>query len=166
MQRACAICQAPFQVPPSSKKITCSRDCSHEQKRRSHQGKHYTGWSKASKTALAARGQTPNLLLGTPAARQSPIAGPFETNQEAKLWEVRDGNTGAVYHIRNLRKWCREHADLFDPDPWHLAYAGLRQVQASLIGRRKRPVSQWKGWTLARPAVMPPANAPPTTNTP
>lgn len=157
--RACIVCGGAFDAPPSSKKITCSRACSTIRKRDSHRGVANT-WSPEARQRAAERGRTPNLEKGTPAAQQSPLAGPFETNQEAKIWWLRSLDTGEqIGPIRNLRKFCRDHPELWAPDPWRNAYAGLRIVQASLVGTRTgptgRPVSRWKGWTLVRPAVHP-----------
>jgi hypothetical protein len=94
------------------------------------------------------------MRLGTLNAQLSPIAGSFETNHSAKLWWVVSPDNQR-FAVRNLRLWCREHADLFAPDPWQRACDGLRNVQAWLVGNRKRQVSQWKGWTLERPAEYP-----------
>ncbi len=100
----------------------------------------------------------PNLRLGTPAAKLNLIADPFETNQEAKFWWIVSPD-GKHYHIRNLLKFCRDHPDLFAPDPGQNAYAGLLQVQAWLMipfpkqsaatpaQRRRR--SRWAGVTIA-----------------
>ena len=87
MVRYCVICGEPFKAPPSSKKITCSKPCSLVRKSQSHMGKR-NQWSVEARQRLAAKGQTENLRKGTLAARQSPVAGPFETNQEAKIWAV------------------------------------------------------------------------------
>lgn len=154
MQRACIICGTVFNAPPSSKKTTCSGACSSEQKRRSHKGKA-NHWAPSARAQLSERGQTDNLKKGMPAARQSPIAGPFETNQMAKSWEIVNLDSGARYEMLNLRKFCRDHPDFFVPDPWQNAYAGLRQVQAWLNGTAPRTVSRWKNWTLVRPAEPP-----------
>ncbi len=153
--KICIICGASFDAPPSSKKVTCSDACSAERKRATHTGSTYAGWSNESKRHLTERGQTSNLRLGTLAAQLSPIAGPFETNQEAKIWWLLNQTTRERYTVRNLRKFCRDNAELFDPDPWENAYAGLRQVQACLMGKTKRGVSRWKDWTLERPAQAP-----------
>lgn len=153
-RRVCVVCATPFQAPPSSKTITCSNECSRARKRATPR---YTGhdWSPEARDRIARKGRTPNLELGTPAALLSPIAGPFETNQEAKLWRVVNLSTGARYEARNLRKWCRDNAGLFAPDPWPNAYAGLLQVQRWLQGKSLRKVSRWKEWTLAAPGVDP-----------
>jgi hypothetical protein len=154
MDKRCVVCGGAFTAPPSSKRITCSRACSSARKSDTHRGQSNT-WSPTARARAAARGQTPNLRRGTPAAQESPIAGPFETNQEAKVWSLRSLATGERYDVRNLALWCREHEDLFWPDDWERAYAGLRQVQAWLMGHTRRKVSRWKDWTLDAPAEPP-----------
>lgn len=151
MKKRCAICGNEYQASPTDKKATCGQPaCVSARKKQTHTGKH-NHWSPDARVRASARGKTSNLKLGTPAAQQSPLSGPFETNQEAKWWWIISPD-GDRYHIRNLRKFCRDHPDLFTPDPWQNAYAGMRQVQASLMGRTKRSVGQWKGWRLAHPA--------------
>jgi hypothetical protein len=152
--KKCVICGESFKCAPSDKKVTCARQaCVSERRSQTHRGKS-SSWNEEAKRRKSAQGQTANLQLGTPAAQRSPIAGPFETNQEAKFWFVRSPE-GQRYHIRNLQKFCRDNPTLFAPDPWVNAYAGLRQVQASLMGKTPRKVGQWKGWTLERPAISP-----------
>ena len=159
MLKNCVICGASFKASPTDKKVTCGKPaCIWENKSRTHAGKSPHPWSKEARRRKSAQGQTPNLRLGTPAAQLSPIAGPFETNQEAKFWWIVSPD-GKHYHIRNLLKFCRDHPDLFAPEPWQNAYAGLRQIQAWLMRRKKRKVSQWKGWTLERAAVSPEARS-------
>jgi predicted nucleic acid-binding Zn ribbon protein len=152
--KSCVVCSTPFAAPPSSKKITCSRACSAVRKRETHEGRPHT-WGPEARERLREKGKTPNLELGTPAARLSPISGPYETNREAKVWWVVHLPTGRRYRARNLRKWCRDHPELFAPDRWENAYAGLLQVQAWLIGRRADTVSRWKDWTLECEGVRP-----------
>jgi hypothetical protein len=125
--------------------VTCSKACSSAHRSRKHIGKRNI-WSDTS-LARDAAARTGNLTIGTPAAKRSPIAGPFETNINAKHWTV-IAPDGAEHHVRNLRLWCERHADLFAPHPWRNAYAGMRQVAAWLAGKRRRQVSQWRGWTL------------------
>lgn len=110
-------------------------------------------WSDESRTRLAKKGQTGNLKKGTPAAQQSPVAGPFETNQEAKLWSL-ISPSGQEYTVVNLKLFIRENAGLFDGTV-EQAHAGLRQIQLSMMGKTKRTVSQWKGWRLKQPAQAP-----------
>jgi len=110
-------------------------------------------WSGESRERLSKKGQTTNLKKGTAAAQQSPVAGPFETNQEAKLWSLTSPN-GQEYTVVNLKKFIRENAPLFDGTV-EQAHAGLRQVQLAITGKTKRTVSQWKGWRLKQPAQAP-----------
>lgn len=148
-KRSCTECGISFYAPPSSQKLTCSKLCSSKRKSRTHTGKK-NEWNEASKIALSQKGQTENLMKGTVAARLSPIAGPFEENQEAKTWWLVSPK-GDIFTVRNLKKFIRENHDLFD-GTIEQAHAGLRQVQLSLMGKTKRSVSQWKGWSLVRPA--------------
>lgn len=147
-KRSCVVCGETFFAPPSSKKITCSPPCSSIRKTASHVGKS-NQWSIEARARLAKNGQTPNLTKGTGAALKSPVSGPFESNQEAKRWWVisPDGDT---YEVVNLAKWCRDNPDLFDGHSHRLANHGLRQIQLSLMGRTKRRVSSWHGWSLKR----------------
>lgn len=147
--RDCTECGMSFFAPPSSAKLTCSKPCSSKRKSRTHVGKR-NAWNDASKTKLSLKGQTQNLTKGTASAKQSQIAGPFETNQEAKTWWL-ISPSGAKFKVRNLAKFIRDNHGLFDGSV-EQAHAGLRQVQLSLMGKTKRSVSQWKGWSLVRPA--------------
>ena len=153
MLKTCPVCSRRFDAPPSGS-VTCSRACGGAMSGRSRVGKPHK-WGVAAKRRLSARGQTPNLKAGTPAARLSPVAGPYETNQEAKVWHLRNVRTRAEYRVTNLHKFCRDNPGLFTPTPWQRAYAGLRQVQASLTGKTPRAVTRYKDWTLTEPAHAP-----------
>lgn len=144
-ERRCTVCGGTFVGPPSDKTVTCSKACSSVHRSRVHVGKR-NAWSDTSRARQAAA-RTGNLAGGTPAARRSPRAGPFETNINAKVWVV-IAPDGTEHHARNLRLWCEQHAELFRPWPWTSAYGGLRLVGAWLAGKTPRQVSQWRGWTL------------------
>lgn len=144
--RRCVICGQDFACPPSGRATTCSPNCRSKRATLAHKGKPCP-W-------LAELGQTSGLQLGTAAAQLSPVAGSFETNHFAKLWWV-VGPNGERYAVRNLRLWCREHAELFAPDSWTRAYDGIQHVQSWLTGHRTRAITQWKGWALERPAEYP-----------
>jgi len=99
--RHCVICGAAFVCSPSSNNSTCSPACRSERTRRQALGGR--PWGFNAKARLATKGQTDNLTLGTPAAWLSPIAGPFITNQEAKIWQV-IAPDGIPRTIRNMRR--------------------------------------------------------------
>lgn len=148
--RNCVSCGIKIQVPASSKRITCSKECSALRKRGKHVGVS-NKWSDAGRDRARINASlTGNLSLGTLAAQLSPIAGPFETNQEAKKWWVVSPN-GGIHEVTNLKKWCRDHSYLFEGRSWLNAYAGLRQVQRWLMNRTKTRAASWYGWTLNRP---------------
>lgn len=80
--KQCVICGKSFPSPPSSKTVARSDPCRIERARRARTGKT-TEWSEESKKKLSVRGVTGNLLKGTPAAKESPNSGPYETNVNA-----------------------------------------------------------------------------------
>ncbi|MDR1305510.1 MAG: hypothetical protein LBK76_09850 [Verrucomicrobiales bacterium] len=88
---------------------------------------------------------TNNLRKGMPAARCSPVAGPFATNHSAKWWRLRSP-AGMVYQVHNLQLFCRQQFE----ENWRRAAAGLRQVIRWQEGKTKRTVSVYKGWGIAR----------------
>lgn len=150
MIRYCVVCSRAFSAPPSSKKVTCSPDCSRIRKRQAHLGVS-NRWSDAARARLAAAGRTPNLCLGTPAAQKSPIAGRYETNQEAKVWRLVDP-VGNEIVVRNLLMWARANTCRFgkpagDKSARQIA-AGFKAVAQTLRGTRKTPASTYMGWTL------------------
>ncbi|MCM0759628.1 hypothetical protein M7775_13800, partial [Sporomusa sphaeroides DSM 2875] len=129
--RTCVICGTPFPAYPSNRKVTCSKECSTENKRRTHTGKS-NKWSNEARQRKSAEGMTDNLKKGTPAAQASPIAGPFETNHNALIW-VLESPEGEIYEVRNLALWLREHADMLDGTP-EQAEAGIKQIKRSMEG--------------------------------
>lgn len=147
MSKVCVICGSHFSEPPSSKKVTCGPECSRERKSQSHQGKH-NRWSAEARARKSAAGQAGGLTKGTVAARLSPIAGPFETNQNARVWRLLSPNNKA-YTVRNLAKFTRDNPEFF-PEP-RKAADGIRQIQRYYQGKTKRVVSSYKGWQLITP---------------
>lgn len=151
--RVCPVCHKLFPCPPSSNAVTCSKPCSAIWKSWTHKGLQ-NKWSDEARQRLSAKGRTENLKLGTAAAQQSPIAGRFETNQEAKVWVLIDP-TGQEITVRNLNLWARENTDLFGkPEGDHSAQqiaSGFRAIAQTLRGKRKTPVMTYFGWTLKCP---------------
>lgn len=163
--RVCPICGELFPASPSDNAVTCStKACVSAWKSRIHTGVS-NEWSDESKARLSAKGQTDNLKLGTAAAQRSPIAGRFETNREAKVWELINP-TGKQITVRNLLLWAREHTELFDKPPGDKSArqiaAGFKAIAQTLAGKREkqRPAMTYKGWTLAGLPTKP-ENTPP-----
>jgi hypothetical protein len=146
MNKICVVCGKEFYAPPSSKKITCSDDCSLIRKSASHKGKSNT-WSNESKQALSKLGKTDNLRKGTPAAIKSPIAGSFETNQNALDWVIKSPS-GVVYAPRNLMLWIKNNINLFPGNTVPQVWSGFMQIKRSMTGKRKESVTHYKGWQL------------------
>lgn len=160
--RRCVICGKPFECYPSAKKVTCSMDCRRERQRRIVSAKPVQ-WSEGAKKKLSARGQTENLRRGTPAAQNSPIAGRFETNQEAKVWILVDPS-GREIAVHNLQLWCRDNVGLFGKPPGDRSArqisAGFRAIAQTMVGHRGAPgkprrASTYMGWSLKEPPKKP-----------
>ena len=146
--KICVICGRPFGCPPSSKKITCSAECSRIRKMQSHTGKR-NQWSDESRDKLRARGQTENLKLGTDAAKKSPKSGRFETNVNAKIWKLTSPE-GKVYICKNLVLWCRNNCNLFGFDSTEQnarkIRAGLTHAKRGAQGKQTARSCTYKGW--------------------
>lgn len=161
--RVCPVCKKLFPSPPSSNAVTCSKECSAQWKSIVHQGVS-NKWTYEAKVRLSERGQTDNLRMGTAAAQKSPIAGRFETNQEAKIWILVDP-VGQEYVVRNLRLWAREHTELFGKPPGDRSAdqiaAGFRAIVQTLKGNRGAPGKprgsmSYYGWTFKSLPEKPP----------
>lgn len=156
--RICPVCKGLFPSPPSSNAVTCSKECSAQWKSLIHKGIS-NSWTYEAKARLSERGQTENLKLGGAAAQQSPVAGRFETNQEAKIWILIDPS-GNELIVRNLLLWAREHTELFNKPPGDKSAAqiaaGFRAIAQTLAGTRKTPAMSYFGWSLKCEPIKPP----------
>lgn len=158
MIKYCITCGAPFDAAPSSKKITCSPECSAIRKALSHTGKHNI-WSDDAKKRLSARrkseGYSPNARAGLAAAMQRPDSQRGELHREAKKW-VLIAPDGTIYRVVNLSDWARKHAHWFDivetdSDRERVANnirSGFGQIVLSMSSKRKKGVYTYKGWRI------------------
>lgn len=148
--KVCPICRTLFPSPASDKTVTCSKSCSAAWKSSTHEGLS-NPWGEEARARKRAEGQTANLQLGTAAAMASPIAGRFETNQEAKIWHLVDP-TGNEIVVRNLLLWARENTEQFGKPPGDRSATqianGFQAIAATLRGTRKTPSMTYFGWTL------------------
>ncbi|MGN0163602.1 MAG: hypothetical protein ACI4EA_08515, partial [Candidatus Ornithomonoglobus sp.] len=161
MIKKCVICGAEFAAPPSSKKITCSRECNLIRRSQSHRGKSNV-WSEAAlqRATERAAAMTPEererrrdiQKTAVAAAAVNPLAGRYETNASAKQWHLIDPS-GKDYYVRNLLLWARENCELFgftpsDENAARIA-AGFRTVKYCL--KKNSPTARaksYKGWTV------------------
>lgn len=148
--KVCPVCRMLFPSPPSDPTVTCSKTCSAAWKSMTHRGVS-PHWGDEARARKRAEGQTDNLKLGTAAAMASPIAGRFETNQEAKIWRLVTP-TGEELVVRNLTMWARENAELFGKPPGDKSAVqivhGFYAIAQTLRGKRKYPAMTYFGWTL------------------
>lgn len=149
MIKKCVVCGRQFDSPPSTNKITCSKECSLIRKSKNHRGKSNV-WGKDARLRKSAQGVTDNLRRGTPAAKKSPRAGRFETNINAKTWVLKSPEN-VIVEVKNLKNWARNNTQLFGEDNTEEAAikiaSGIRQLKRSMEGKRG-PVSSYKDWQL------------------
>ena len=158
MTKHCVICGASFSALPSSKKITCSKECSRIRKAQTHKGVSNV-WGASARRKLSdvrkAEGYSTNAQKGLTAAMALPEGQRGEQNRNSKVWVLIDPS-GYEFEITNLKDWARKHIDLFEPnadidDREHIASnirSGFGQIALSRSGKRKNPISTYKGWRL------------------
>lgn len=155
VERKCIICGRSFPCYPSDNKVTCSKDCSRERKRRLVKSGPVK-WGMEARKRASLKGKTGNLALGTAAAQRSPISGRFETNKEAKIW-VLVSPSGEEIIVRNLLLWARNNSELFDKPPGDKSAVqianGFKAIAQTMKGNRGVPGKQrgamsYFGWTL------------------
>ncbi|MGN0660290.1 MAG: hypothetical protein ACI4JX_01075 [Oscillospiraceae bacterium] len=114
MIRKCVECGRKFKAPPTSKKITCSPECSKKRRSRLLMGHKVTKEARQKISEKAAKqDRSKNLSKGTEASKASPWGGRFETNSAAKDWVIISPE-GAEYSCTNLLNFIRENCELFD----------------------------------------------------
>lgn len=160
MLKHCIICGAAFKSPPSDKKVTCSPACRSIRAAQSARTAKRT-WSQEAKSR---RTTDPNVLaqmahlqpIGVSAALSLPEGQRGEQNRESKIWELIDPGGNHII-VKNLLDWSRRNYTLFEPadaDPEAAARrisSGFKAIASSIRGvkSRQRPVSTYKGWSLA-----------------
>ena len=148
MERKCAICGKKFKCAPSDKTVTCSKECSAANKRRTHLGKRNV-WNEESKKRLSQKGKTKNLESGTEAAKKSPKSGRFETNVNAIEWHLISPE-GEHFFFRSLNNWLRENGEkYFGCEPDSAQYKSVRSgpsgAKRAMLGG-KYGCATYKGW--------------------
>lgn len=156
--RTCVICGEIFQAPPSSTKVTCSKECSSAHHSRARTGRSHP-WGEDKKIhAKEAAAKTGNLKNGTAAALKNPLNQRGPQNRGSKIWHLQDPDGNNVTVV-NLLDWARSHAkDYFDMEPTDAnaqnIASGIRNIKRSMEGKLRRKngspytVSTYKGWTL------------------
>ena len=90
-------------------------------------------------------------------AMQNPKLRATDQHIAAKEWRV-TSPTGALYQFRNLKKFVREHEDLFDAEDvvWKLqngkanqAWCRAFQMLARLRPGNSKAINEWSGWRWA-----------------
>lgn len=150
--KTCVECGKAFYAPPSSKKITCSKECQKIHASKTRKGRVFSDESRKKISEKAKKRDMRELQkAGTQAALKSPNSGRFETNVNAIDWHLVSPN-GKHYHFHSLNYWLRENGlELFGCEPDGREYnnvrAGLSGAKRAALGK-KYPCSTYKGWRV------------------
>ncbi|MGN0624593.1 MAG: hypothetical protein ACI4JA_11690 [Oscillospiraceae bacterium] len=155
--KSCVECGKKFACPPSSKKITCSKECSRKRRSRLLKGHEVSPEARAKISAASKGVFNKALLLGTFAAQASPKAGRFDTHSCARDW-ILVSPENKKYYCTNLSNFIRNHLELFerydgetDEKMTYRISRGFttikRHVKYNLRG------IYYKGWTVEIPEI-------------
>ena len=156
-RKRCVVCGKEFEAPPSSKKITCSRECSKAQKQRAHTGLRWTmseeGRRHMKREGAALERARETALSASAIASTLPEGQKGPQNRTCKVYVLKDPDN--VLHLAvGLLPWARENYALFEPessDPCASAQrisSGLRAIISKSPSRINHPVSSYKGWQI------------------
>ena len=159
-KKICPVCGYEFYAPPSSKKITCSKECASKRKSDTHTGKTFK-WSAAARQRYSqssahiqqAKGQAAEAAKASMALPESQKG---SQHRDAKVWIVKAPDN-TIVKIIGITQWARENYQLFEPDTTDIdatvkrIQAGFSAMSSSISGFRNdsgKPVGQYKGWQL------------------
>lgn len=160
MTKHCIICGAPFQTPPSSKKVTCSAECRSIRAARSAT-EHRHRWSEDARQRRASDPSIQSAMsklqqIGADAAALLPEGQRGPQNRASKIWVLIDPSGNRI-EVVNLLDWARKNYDRFEPDctdqeaASKRISAGFNCIASGMRGVKshRRPASTYKGWRLA-----------------
>ena len=159
-KKICPVCGKEFYAPPSSEKITCSKDCASKRKSDTHIGKTFR-WSDAARQRYSqssahiqqAKGQAAEAAKASMALPESQKG---SQHRDSKVWIVKSPDN-IIVKIVGISQWARANYKLFEPDAVDIDAAvkrirsGFSAMSSSIDGCRQKagkPVGQYKGWQL------------------
>lgn len=155
--KRCVVCGKEFEAPPSSKKITCSRECSKIRKERVHTGLRWSvseeGRSHMKKEGAALERARETALAASAIASTIPEGQKGPQNRTCKVYVLKDPDN-VLHTVVGLLPWARENYALFEPqskEPQASAIrisSGFRAIISKSPSRINRPVSSYKGWQI------------------
>jgi len=128
--KICVVCGKQFASAKSDKTKCCSRECS--RLNRIEMGK-----SSVFKN---------NVIKMTAAKSKFYKSHNGEKDVNSKYWKIQSP-AGEVFECQNLFHFIKTHPELFEGTT-RQAMDGFSTIKASKLGKRKNPVSSWKGWKL------------------
>ena len=160
MTKHCIICGAPFQAPPSSKKVTCSPACRSVRAAKSAASSKRK-WNDDAKQRRAADPSVKSKMAelqpaGTAAALSLPEGQRGPQNRASKIWILIDPSGNRI-EVVNLLDWARKNYARFEPDCTDRQAssirisAGFNCIASGMRGVKshRRPANTYKGWGLA-----------------
>ncbi|MBO5449824.1 MAG: hypothetical protein J5994_10945 [Ruminococcus sp.] len=122
--KKCVYCGKKFSCSPSSKRVTCSKECSSLWRSNFQKGKKMSSdqKKKISETHKKISAENEEIKLkwqtcakkASDAAKKSPNSGRFVTHHAAKVWTVIYLPTQEEFTFTNLSLWVRENIERFD----------------------------------------------------
>lgn len=150
--KICIICKKSFPCPPSSKKVTCSKECQITYAKQRNTGRKFSEESRR-KISDKAKGRDLSVLQpkAVEVAKQSPRSGRFETNINAKDWHLISPG-GQHYKFHSLNFWLRENCkELFGCEPDSREYnnicRGLANAKRAVLGGKYSSCT-YRGWQV------------------
>ena len=149
--KKCVVCGAQFYAPPSSKKITCGKECSRVRKLKTHAGQRCKEKTKAAISAANKGKRPPTYTSFVAANKASEKTQRTEMNSAAKWWKIRNIDSGEEYEFVSLSNFIRTHPELFDVDAAddtavHRVCAGFHTIKRNL--KTGKSCITYKGWQI------------------
>lgn len=152
MIKKCVECGAEFYAPPSSKKITCSKECMKIRRSRVLKNHSVSDETRQKLSAAAKRRENyENLKNGTAAAKRSEKGGRNEKNSSAKTYFLISPD-GRKFTVTNLVNWIRNHIDMFECEETDIETAvdrishGFYEIKYNI--KKNRRGQTYKGWSI------------------
>lgn len=150
-QKECVVCGALFYAPPSSKKVTCGDECRRVRKVWIYLHGKRPESTKAAISAAKKGKRPPTYDAFIAANKASEKTQRTEMNSAAKLWRIRNIDSGEEYVFVNLSLFIRTHPDLFGIDPKgdaevHRVAAGFHTIKRNLIAGKS--CITYKHWQI------------------
>lgn len=152
----CVVCGKEFFTPPSSHKLTCSKDCLTKYLKKSRKGRKFSDETRAKISEKAKKRGFPSHIqkLGSESTKTNPLTGKFETNRNAIDWHI-ISPWGEEFKFHSLNNWLRLHGEEYfgckpDSKEFHNVESGFQNAKRAVLGKSKakRVCFTYKKWRI------------------